>query len=103
MITQYSQILHVSTISDGTSISWNVLLLIDNIIFRYIGLPFSNTDIFDIRHNQITKSDVVELIRTKIKDLQGEELSPEQALEEHPIIKDKIIHLLRDKKLDELL
>jgi hypothetical protein len=96
-------ILAASTITEASlQPKLNALLLVEDRIFRYIGMSISPMEVSNIRHN-ITEEEIIDLIKSKIKDLQGEELAPEQALEEHPHIKNQIIHLLRDKKLDELL
>jgi len=97
-------ILTASTLAGGSlQPKLNALILVEDRIFRYIGMSISAMEMSNIRH-KLTKDDEIEdLIKSKIKNLQGEELTPEKALEEHPHIKNQIIHLLRDKKLDELL
>ena len=73
----------------------------DNRIIRCIGVSISFDEIQDLRYPVLF--DIDSFIKNKIKDFEGEELTPEEALIQHPSIKKDIIHLLRDKKLDDLI
>ncbi len=79
-----------------------ILTLENNMIYRYSGIKLSSIDIQDI-NNSCDESFINSFIEKLIKNIVGEKLSPEQALIEYPSTKNSIIHLLRDKKIDDLI
>ena len=80
----------------------NVIILQDDKIFIYMGVKISRMEIEDIKINT-GMLDVNELVKSKIKDSIGEEISVEQAVIDYPSIKSEVMHILRDKKIDQLL
>ena len=80
----------------------NVIALDGDKIIRYLDISISRTEIEDIKHNT-GRFDIDMMIESKVKRSIGEEVTPEEALEQHPNIRKSIIHLLRDKKINDLL
>jgi len=97
------KILSAQMIAESTySPKISVIALDGDKIIRYLDISISRTEIEDIKHNT-GLFDIDMMIESKVKKSIGEEVTPEAALEQHPNIRKSIIHLLRDKKINDLL
>ena len=98
-------ILKCQIISDSSKIPPKIYVLIlddNDKIIEYNSIEISSHEIQDLYANT-GMMNINELIKFKIKKHSGEELTLEKAVYDHPAIKESIVHLLRDKKINDLL
>lgn len=75
-------------------------------IFRHTGIPISFDEIRFLRNIFLTDSDINKLFESKIGKSKGVEITLEQIFEEYSgnsEMEIRVRHLLRDKKIDQLL
>jgi hypothetical protein len=97
----YMEILGTEVIANETySPKINVVTLEGDKIKKYDSISFSSHEIQDIYSNT-GLNDLDLLLQSKIKGMESIEITPEEALEKHPECREKILHLLRDKKLND--
>lgn len=78
----------------------NIITLDEDCIKRYVEIDVSRIEIEDLSNDS---SKINEYLISKISNLEGSEISTEECLELIPSLEPELRHLIRDKKINDLI
>jgi len=106
MITQVLDVKLESTFGVFPANRMTTTVIEEDRIVRHTGIPMSFDEIRFLKDIFIVDSDINNFFESKLRKSNGVEITPEQIIGEHSgnsEMEIRVRHLLRDKKIDQLL